>query len=143
MARMHLVADRDRDRASESLRRSYVSGRLTFEEFSERIELALRARTNRDLRSARRGLPAPWAPSELAGVAEAAGRTAKRALLFCALVSLWTIVSFVLLTAFVVVVATDASVGAQLTVPIVWAVATFLIWRAWRRPAGQANRQRA
>ena len=139
---MHLVADRDRDRASESLRQSYVSGRLTFEEFSERIELALRARTNRDLRAARRGLPAPWAPSELAGVTGAAGRAARRALLFCALVSLWSIVSFVLLTAFVVVVAVDASTGAQLTVPIVWAAATFLIWRAWRHSAGQANRHR-
>ncbi len=140
---MHLVADRDRDRASESLRQSYVSGRLTFEEFSERIELALRARTNRDLRAARRGLPAPWAPSELAGVTGGVGRAARRALLFCALVSLWSIVSFVLLTAFVVVVAVDASTGAQLTVPIVWAAATFLIWRAWHRSAGQANRHRA
>lgn len=140
---MHLVADRDRDRASESLRRNYVSGRLTLEEFSERIELALRARTNRDLRAARRGLPAPWAASELAGVTEAAGRVARRALLFCALVSLWSIVSFVLVTAFVVVVAADASTGAQLTVPIVWAGATYVIWRAWRRSAAQANRQRA
>jgi hypothetical protein len=137
---MHLVADRDRDRASASLRQHYVSGRLTLEEFSERVELALRARTNRDLRAARRGLPAPWASSELARVAETAGHAARRALLFCALVSLWSIVSFVLLTAFVVVVAVDASTGAQLAVPIVWAGATFLIWRAWRRPAARASR---
>lgn len=135
MARMHLVADRDRERASESLRRHYLSGRLTLEEFSERIELAMRARTNTDLRAARRGLPAPWTPSELAGVAEAAGQAARRVVLFCALVGLWSIVSFVLLAVFVVMVATDASTAAQLTVPIVWAGVTYVLWRTWRRPA--------
>ena len=137
---MHLVADRDRERASDSLRRHYLSGRLTLEEFSERIELALRARTTRDLRAARRGLPAPWAPSELAGVAEAAGQAARRVVLFCALAGLWTIVSFVLLTAFVVLAATDAPTEAQLTAPIVWAGVTYVLWRAWRRPATARRR---
>ncbi len=132
---MHLIADGDRDRASESLRRHYARGRLTFEELSDRLELALRARTRGELRAALRGLPAFWHPSELAEVADAAGRAAGRALLFCALAATWSIVTFVLLVVFLVVLAADASAMAELAVPTLWAGVTYLLWRAWHRPA--------
>ena len=136
---MQLVADSDRERASNSLRRHYERGRLTVEELSERVELALRARTDVELRAALRGLPAPWSVSELAPVAEAAGRVATRAVLFFALATLWSILSFVLLVVFIVVLAADASTGTELTVPVAWLTITYMIWRAWRRPAGRPH----
>jgi hypothetical protein len=138
MRRMYLVADGDRQRASQSLRRHYVRGRLTFEELSERTELALRARTDGELRAALRDLPAPWNPRELAPVAEAAGRAAGRALLFFALAGLWCVVTFVLLIVYLVAVAVDASTLTELGVLLLWASVTYLVWRAWRRPARRA-----
>jgi Domain of unknown function (DUF1707) len=132
---MHLVADRDRDRVSASLRRHYLLGRLTLEELSERVELALRARSDGELRAALRGLPAPWHPSELAPVADAAGRFARRAFLLVVLGSLWVTVTFVLLVALLLALATDASTETQLAIPILWAGSTWVAWRTWRRAA--------
>jgi hypothetical protein len=57
------VSDRDRDRCVERLREHCGEGRLTPEELEERIDLALAARTKRDLRRATAGLPpAPVVP---------------------------------------------------------------------------------
>ena len=136
---MQLVADRDRERASNSLRRHYERGRLSVEELSDRVELALQARTDGELRAALRGLPAPWSVSELAPMAEAAGRVATRAVLFLALATLWSILSFVLLVVFVIVLAADASTGTELAVPLAWLGMTYMIWRAWRRPAARPH----
>jgi hypothetical protein len=135
MAAMNLVAEQDRDRASALLRRHYLLGRLTFEELSERVELALRARTDGELRAALRGLPAPWHPSELGPVADAAGWLAKRTFLLLLLASLWVIVTFVLLVALLVALATGASTEIQLAIPLLWAASTYLAWRTWRRSA--------
>ncbi len=52
------VADADRDRAVTQLREHVVEGRLTLDEFSERIGLALEARTVGDLRAVLVDLPA-------------------------------------------------------------------------------------
>ena len=130
---MYRVADADRERASESLRRHYARGRLSFDELSDRVELAVRADTNGDLRTALEGLPAPWHPSEVAPRATAAGHAAARVLLFVVLAALWSIVSFVLLIVFLVVLATDASATTELAVPALWAALTYLMVRAWRR----------
>ena len=135
MPSMYRVADVDRERASESLRRHYERGRLTFEELSDRVELALRARTDGELRDALRGLPAPWHPREVAPLASAAGRVAGRVLLFCVLAAVWSIVSFVLLVVFLVVLAADASPSTELAVPVLWGLLTYLVIRAWQRPA--------
>lgn len=54
-----LVSDADRDRAVASLREHLVAGRLTLEEFSERVELAFTARVGRELARTRRALPQP------------------------------------------------------------------------------------
>ena len=135
---MYLLADADRDRASQSLRRQYECGRLTFDELSERTELALRARTRSELRAALRGLPAPWDPRELASAAEAARRAAGRAALFVLLAGLWSIVSFVLLIVFLVTVAADAATVTELAILLLWASMTYVVWRAWRRPLRRA-----
>ena len=130
---MHLVAEHERDRASESLRRHYLGGRLTVEELAERTEVALRARTSRDIRAALRDLPSPWSPGELRTAADSAARTATGVLVLLGLAALWSIASLVLLVAFVVVLATDASTGAQLAVPAIWLGISYVAWRAGRR----------
>jgi hypothetical protein len=51
------VSDADREQAVASLRDDLVVGRLTLDEFSERVETAYRARTGEDLMAVREGLP--------------------------------------------------------------------------------------
>jgi uncharacterized protein DUF1707/cell wall-active antibiotic response 4TMS protein YvqF len=52
-------SEADRERAVAALRDDLVAGRLTLDEFSERVELAYRARTGEDLAALRQGLPEP------------------------------------------------------------------------------------
>ncbi len=52
-----LVSDADRERTVAALRDDLLAGRLTLEEFSERVETAYRARTGQDLVLARADLP--------------------------------------------------------------------------------------
>jgi hypothetical protein len=52
-----LVADADRERATAELREHMLAGRLTAEEFEQRVVLAHRARTRADLDVARIDLP--------------------------------------------------------------------------------------
>jgi hypothetical protein len=137
---MHRVADADRERASDSLRRHYERGRLTFDELSDRVEVAIRAETNGDLSAALRGLPAPWHPSEVAPRASAAGHAAARVFLFLVLAAVWSVVSFVLLIVFLVVLAADASATTELVIPAAWVFVTYLLVRAWRRPLRRARR---
>jgi class 3 adenylate cyclase len=58
------VADADRDRAVTLLREHVVVGRLTLDEFSERVGLALRARTKGDLEAVMANLPELASPLE-------------------------------------------------------------------------------
>jgi hypothetical protein len=51
------VSDADRDRAVARLREAHVEGRLTLEEFSERVELAYAARTRPELARTTEDLP--------------------------------------------------------------------------------------
>jgi hypothetical protein len=51
------VSDADRERTVASLRDDLLAGRLTLEEFSERVELAYRARIGQELVRAREDLP--------------------------------------------------------------------------------------
>ena len=57
-ARAQRVSDADRDQAVTLLREHVVVGRLTLDEFSERVGLALAARTRGDLATAMTDLPA-------------------------------------------------------------------------------------
>ena len=54
-----LASDAERDRAVELLRTAVGEGRLTLEEFSERVERAQSARTDVELATLSRDLPAP------------------------------------------------------------------------------------
>lgn len=56
------ASDADRDRLAALLRDHYSEGRLTFEEFQERLEAAYAARTFGQLDELTRDLPAPAAP---------------------------------------------------------------------------------
>lgn len=51
------VSDADRERTVKLLERHHVDGRLTWEEFSERMEAAFHARTREDLRRTLVDLP--------------------------------------------------------------------------------------
>lgn len=53
-----LASDAERDGAVEMLREAVVEGRLTLEEFSDRVELAHAARTDQELATLRSDLPA-------------------------------------------------------------------------------------
>ena len=56
------ASDADRDRAIAELREHVAAGRLTLEEFSERVERATSARTLGELEALGRDLPAATAP---------------------------------------------------------------------------------
>ncbi len=58
------VADGDRDRTVTQLREHVVEGRLTLDEFSERVGLALEARTRGDLDAVMADLPQAWTPNQ-------------------------------------------------------------------------------
>jgi hypothetical protein len=51
------VSDADREQAVSALREHLLAGRLTLEEFSDRVGAALRARVGTDLAQAQSGLP--------------------------------------------------------------------------------------
>jgi hypothetical protein len=58
------VSDAEREQALAELRDGYAQGRLTHETFAHRVEVALRARASRELRSVVADLPRPrglWA----------------------------------------------------------------------------------
>jgi Domain of unknown function (DUF1707) len=58
-----LVSDADRARVAGQLREHYESGRLTLEEFQERIDEAHSARTEAQLERVLRQLPSPELPT--------------------------------------------------------------------------------
>jgi DUF1707 SHOCT-like domain len=59
-----LASDAERDRAVERLRTSAVDGRLTLEEFAQRMSSAYEARTRDELEQLTRDLPAEHAPAQ-------------------------------------------------------------------------------
>jgi len=58
-----LASDADRARVAAQLREHYESGRLTLEEFQERLDEAHNARTEAQLENVLRQLPSPKLPS--------------------------------------------------------------------------------
>src|SRR5579871_2441272 len=69
------VADADRDRTVATLREHVVAGRLTLDEFSDRVGRALDATTRGDLVAVMTDLPAT---TESAGVSPAPARRRRR-----------------------------------------------------------------
>jgi hypothetical protein len=126
-----LVSARDRESAADALRRHFLSGRLSLDEFGDRVRLALQAGDGRELSRALAGLPPVWRDrDELRRVA----RTAKRVLVVAAVSSLWLLATLVLFVAFVVGVVTHgATTAAFVGYPAAWLVVSALAWWARRR----------
>src|SRR3954462_4396930 len=56
------IADTDRDRVVALLRMHCTEGRITLDEFSDRVGEVYNARTERELDAVVRDLPVPWSP---------------------------------------------------------------------------------
>ena len=67
------IGDAEREAAANELREHYAQGRLTLEEFNQRLDAALKATTRRDLSLLTNDLPHATAPSAPLPVASAAG----------------------------------------------------------------------
>ncbi|MER0245201.1 DUF1707 domain-containing protein, partial [Streptomyces sp. HSW2009] len=67
------ASDAERERVAEALREAVAEGRLTMEEFDERLEAAYTARTHADLEPLVRDLPVPAALAHHAARPVAAG----------------------------------------------------------------------
>jgi hypothetical protein len=134
---MGLIGDQDRDRAAASLRRHYVAGRLSVEEFGHRTELAIRARSDRDLRRALNDLPTTW--RDLQDVVAPARDAVARAGMLLGLFTLWVFASVILLVAFAVATLVDGASTAEVVgFPLVWLAIGYGLWRVWQR--GPARR---
>ena len=134
------AGDSDRERAATTLRESYVDGRLTLDELSERTELVLAARSRAELRAALSGLP--WLSEELAERGRSVARLVARGALVVALTGAWLLFSFTLLFVFGLMLLFQVVSGlALLGFLIVWLVPTYLLSRVWhsrpptRRPS--------
>jgi uncharacterized protein DUF1707 len=125
---MGLIDDRERERALALLRRHYVRGRLTVEELTERLEIAMTARRDSDVRLALHELPAAWreqvggARLGLASAWDAARRTA----FVIAVWTLWWATSLVLLIGFVIsALVQGVSLASSVTFAALWLACTF------------------
>src|ERR1041385_2725154 len=117
---MALVSDQERERAAMGLRRQYLSGRLSVEELAERVDIALRAREQVDLRAAFAGLPPPWRDGD---EMRQVGRRAKRAAVLALLTIVWTLGSFGLLFGFTLsVLLHGLTLFGALVYPMLWLV---------------------
>ena len=128
---MFLIGDRERELAAASLQRHYVQGRLSTDELAHRLQRVLRARDQRDLRTALVGLPPIWRDGhELWQI----GRRLRRGAILLLLLAAWLFVSFVLLVAFAVSALSHGVTTAEsIAFPLVWLGATVLVWRAGSR----------
>jgi hypothetical protein len=125
---MPLAADAQREQTVGVLRRAYLEGRLELDEFAERAGLALQARTTGELRALVRDLPS------LADWVARARELAVRMVVLAALGFVWTILSFVLLIAFLAgLVPGGMSAQEALIFPLVWVLLTWTVWRVARR----------
>lgn len=70
---LHRIADTDRDRVVATLRRHCTEGRITLDEFSDRVGAVYAARTDADLDALLRDLPVP-PPGDAAGAGHATTR---------------------------------------------------------------------
>ena len=124
---MALAADSQRERAVAALRRHYQAGRLELEDFAERAERALEARTTGELRTALRDLPR-------AGEALERGRAAAGDAAYLAVLAFaWIVGSVVLLGALGVALAFGSGVAAIFVLGAAWLVFSGLLWLAGRR----------
>jgi hypothetical protein len=122
---MNLAGDRDREHAAASLREHFASGRLTLDEFSQRTELALRARSREELRRALAGLP----QLNIRAIAQ----TVSRGLMLVLFTGAWLVFSFVLLIVFALAIVIHGATGLELaSFLLVWLIPTYFLSRVWR-----------
>jgi len=133
---MPLIGDGDRERAAELLRRHYLRGRLSLDELTERLDVALSARRDHELRPAFTGLPSMWrdgVTGSRLGL-DGAWRAVRRTAFVVALWLLWWTASIVLLIG---LVASLVMSGFSWTTPAVfvalWLAVTFAIRYVTRR----------
>ena len=139
---MRLIGDRERERVAAALQRHYLQGRLSVDDLSERTDLTLRARSDRDLRQALRDLPATWRDLEevVAPAARTAANAVARAGLLLALVTVWAFASFVLLCVFAIAALIHGlSFGEAVGFPLAWLAISYGFWRLWHH-GGTARR---
>ena len=150
------VTDADRDAAAVQLREHYAVGRLSLDEFQDRLDAVYRARTARELGMVTDGLPregvlispgAPWDsyrggyPLDVAEVRAAMARAGRRIMLAFGIVTAGSLLVLTLLiTAFLVHGGLlGVVVGALLAILAVGVAAVgALAWlarRLWRRHA--------
>lgn len=128
---MTLVSAREREGTAEALRRHFLSGRLSVDEFAERVRVALEARDSRDLRRSLGGLPPAWRDGD--EVRRVVG-AARRALVVATVTGLWLLATLALLIAFVSSVLAHGPATAELVgYPLAWGIVTALAWKARRR----------
>lgn len=136
---MALIGDRDRERAAALLRRHYVQGRLSVEELSERLAVALRARHDGEVRLALTGLPQLRADGA-AAAGSVVGRALRRGAFIVFVWSLWWAASLVLLAGFVgSVLLQGLTLANALVFPALWVASTLAARHVTRRgrPAGR------
>ena len=150
------VTDAGRDAATAQLREHYAAGRLSLDQFQDRLDEAYRAQTARELDAVTDGLPhvrrvipsgAPWGsypsgyPSKVTHMRAALVRTGRRVMLALGVLTAGSLLVLALLvTALLVhggllaVVAaallTILTVGVAAAAGLVW-----LVWGLWRRHA--------
>ena len=131
------AAERDRERASATLRQQYVDGRLTLDELAHRTDLVLTARSRAELRSALSGLP--WLGEALAAQGRSAAQAVVRGVVLAVFTGAYLLFSFALLAVLgLTMLFQGASGSALLGFLVVWLVPTFLVSRMWhRRPPGR------
>ena len=129
---MALIGDRERERAATTLKEHYLRGRLSVEELGDRLEVALAARYDGDVRRALHELPILWRP-------QAVVARARRAAVVAAVWLLWWTASLVLLTGFVIAVALRGLTWTNaLLFPALWLGCTLFARRAARRARRRA-----
>jgi len=131
-----LVGDRDRELAASALRRHFALGRLSLAELSERVDVALRARSRRDLDTALKGLPVVWedVPAGVHVAVQRLRRVGRRTTSFFALVRIWAKSTLALVVALGLALVLGAPAGTAFgAFVLAWALAGFALWRAWRR----------
>jgi Domain of unknown function (DUF1707) len=91
------IGDAERDAAMGQLREHFVAGRLTFDELTERIDLALLAKTQRHLDRLMADLPRPPKPARPEPAEPAPDQDAGRFLVFALL--LFALATWILIMA--------------------------------------------
>jgi hypothetical protein len=131
---MSLIGDRERERTAALLRGHYLQGRLSIEEFSERLQVALAARRASELQLALTELPPRWRELETIGrPALVVARAAGRATALLALLCVWCLTTLLLMIAVALSLLLDGpSATTLIAAPGLWLLCTYLLGRAAR-----------